>query len=458
MKKALIIGLIVLALGGTGYYVWSKKETKVAAATQPAPTLQAVKGPFRVVISSTGSVVSKQDVDIKCKASGTVVELPFDISDRVKKDEMLLKLDTLDQERTVKKAKAVVEADKASLAQTRQELVVAEMNIKTSKMKSDATLAIAVATAKDAKAKLGRQAELLKAKLASQEDYDTAEKASAVADADVLTAQAAVEDIKAQEASLETRRQAIKQQEAMLIQDEANLELQQQQLGYATVYSPINGVVTSLTSGKDSSGNSTTTRIGSLVQSGSSNVSGGTTVMTLSDLSQIFSYATVDESDIGRVVDPQTSPDHQGQRVRITADAFPNVEFEGRVVRVAVKGTSSSNVVTFEVRIEVTSKNKHLLKPQMTTNNEIIVLDKADTVTVPQNAVMTHRDESFVSVVKPDGTKERRAVTLGVNDGYQVEVLSGLDGSELLEALRSGGDSKWRGQQGGPRRPMMMPR
>lgn len=457
MKKTLIIGLVLIVAIATGYFAWTKKSDKASAGTQPAATLKASKGPFRVVISSTGSVVSKQDVDIKCKASGTVVFLPYDVSDRVKKEDVLLKLDTLDQERTVKKAEAVVDADKATLAQARQELVVAELNVKTARMKADANLATAVASAKEAKAKFARQSELLKAKLASQEDYDTAEKTAAVAEADVLTARAGVEDIKAQEESLETKRQAIKQQEAMLVQDEANLDLQRQQLEYATVYAPFDGVVASLTN------NSVTTRIGSLVQSGQSNVSGGTTVMTLSDLSQIFSYATVDESDIGRVIDPQHTEDRQSQRVRITADAYPNIEFEGKVVRVATKGVSSSNVVTFEVRVEVTSQNKDLLKPQMTTNNEIIVLDNPNAVTVPQNTVMTRHGETFVSIVKDDGTKERRAVKLGVTDGYQYEILSGLNGDEQLEALRSGSESRWRGgqQQNNQRnnnRPMMMPR
>ncbi len=458
MKKWLAIGIVAI-LGVAGFFVFQKTKTKSVATTQPVTTIQPTVGPFRAVISSTGEVVAAQEVAVKCKASGTVIKLPYDVSDEVKAGQVLLQLDTLDQERTVKKAKAMVDADKASLAQARQDYDVAVLTIKTNKMKAEAALATAIATAKESRAKFERQAALLKEKLASQEEYDAAEKTAAVADADVLTAQAGVEDIKTQEASLESNRQTIKQKEAVLAQDQYNLELQQQQLDYATVTAPFDGVVTSLSS-TDSNSNTTTIRIGSMVQSGTSSVSGGTTVMMFSDLSKIYVDADVDESDIGRVIDPQTQPDKKGQHVKITADAYPNVEFDGRVVRVDVKGTKSSNVVTFTVRIEVTSDNRRMLRPRMTTNNDIILASNRHAITVPLNAVGYDGPQAYVYLAKDDGGKERKEITVGQNDGYSIEVTGGLEGSENLVPIRSGSDSKFRnsGDKKNSSRPMMMPR
>ena len=71
----------------------------------------------------------------------------------------------------------------------------------------------------------------------------------------------------------------------------------------------------------------------------------------------------------------------------ITADAYPKQKFRGIVDRIAQKGTNTSNVVTFEVRIEVTSDNKTLLKPQMTANVEIIIEQKDNVLYVPASAV-----------------------------------------------------------------------
>ena len=69
---------------------------------------------------------------------------------------------------------------------------------------------------------------------------------------------------------------------------------------------------------------------GTIIASGVSNVGGGTTILTLSDLSRIYVLASVDESDIGKV--------QVGQPATITVDAYPSMQFAGKVVRIASKG------------------------------------------------------------------------------------------------------------------------
>ena len=95
-------------------------------------------------------------------------------------------------------------------------------------------------------------------------------------------------------------------------------------------------------------------------------------------MSHIFVLASVDESDIGGV--------KVGQKVNITADAFPGKTFTGSVVRIATQGVNVSNVVTFEVKIEVISADKNLLKPQMTANVQVIEASKSNVVMIPMMA------------------------------------------------------------------------
>jgi HlyD family secretion protein len=248
-----------------------------------------------------------------------------------------------------------------------------------------------------------------------------------------------------------------------------NLDIQIQQLEYATVRSPIDGVVANLISGKDAAGNDIITRIGSVVQSGTANVSGGTTVMTISDHSRMFVYANVAESDIGRVIDPQLRPGEAAQRVRVTADSYPDEVFSGHVVRVADQGTMNTNVVVFEVRIEMSGTNRELLKPKMTANVEIIVVEK-ETLLLPLAAF--GRGERMpgsggtrgrVNVLKGEGegaVVESRTVTVGEADANHYEVLSGLGEGEYV-LLNAGMASRWQrmelpgkgsgGGSGGPR-------
>jgi HlyD family secretion protein len=178
---------------------------------------------------------------------------------------------------------------------------------------------------------------------------------------------------------------------------------------------------------------------GTIISSAISNVGGGTTVITLSDLSRIFVLATVDESSIGQV--------KVGQDATITVDAFRGQAFSGKVIRIAAKGVNVSNVVTFEVKIEVTSQNKAMLKPLMTANVQIIQERHDEVLLVPVRAVQRQDNQIVAVVVNADDTTSTRAVTVGMMDGENYEVLSGLQEGERVQLARSDADqSRWRGR------------
>jgi RND family efflux transporter MFP subunit len=222
--------------------------------------------------------------------------------------------------------------------------------------------------------------------------------------------------VKAEELGLESKRQDIAINSAQLDQAKISLNLAQLQLSYTKIEAPIDGVISTRP-----------VQVGNIISSGISNVGGGTTVMTLSDLSRIFCYATVDESDIGSV--------QVGQPAEITADSFPRKQFTGEVVRIATTGINLQNVVTFQVRIEITSENKALLKPQMTTNVTIVIADKPDVLQIPANAVIRKKAGDTVRVMAggdPEG--EERIIEIGISDGRSTEVVGGLkEGDEVIE-------------------------
>jgi HlyD family secretion protein len=203
------------------------------------------------------------------------------------------------------------------------------------------------------------------------------------------------------------------------------LDLARERLNDTKVYSPIDGVVTARS-----------VQIGQIISSGISNVGGGTTALTVSDLSRIFSLASVDEADIGKVT--------VGQPAEITVDAFPGKRFIGRVERIAIRGVNVSNVVTFEVKIEVTSKDKGLLRPEMTTNVDIVAAARDSVLSVPTDAIVRKGGKSHVTVVKADGAKEDRIVGTGISDGQRTEITTGATEGEVVVNYQ-GADSKWKG-------------
>jgi HlyD family secretion protein len=190
----------------------------------------------------------------------------------------------------------------------------------------------------------------------------------------------------------------------------------------------MDGVITALTLEK-----------GTIVSSAVSTV-GGVSSMTLSDLSQIFILADVDESEIGAV-----SP---GQDVDIKADAYQGVHFSGKVVRIAPQGVNTSNVVTFEVKIEVTSPNKSKLLPQMTADVYIVQARKQNVLLAPITAVTRKDHQEIITVQNADGTTEDRPVEIGISDGTNDEILSGVSEGDTVVLHKGSSDSRWNAQQG----------
>ena len=198
-------------------------------------------------------------------------------------------------------------------------------------------------------------------------------------------------------------------------------------LGYATVYSPIDGVV-----------------ISKAVEEGQTVASGFNTptiVKIAKDLTDMQCIAKVDEADIGEV--------HEGQRVTFTVDAFPQDVFSGTVKQVRQNPVTTNNVVTYEVVISAPNANLKL-KPGLTANITIYTLERGGVISVPANALrFTPEPDMFGNkyVIK-DMTAEHKLwtiegniltahkVEIGVSDGSRTEIISGLDkGTTVIQSF-----------------------
>ena len=409
-------------------FVWHRASRTAAAAVDPSELVPVARGTVEKTVDSAGKVVSNLDVDIKCRASGEVVKLPFDISQHVRKGDLLCQLDPTDEKLAVRQAEAQVAQSTAKLEQAKQNYRTAELNLGTTREKAEAALASAKVRAANLAAKADRQRELIAQQLGSKEDYETAQTDAASAKSDERAAEVAVEELKQQAIQLDYKAQDVKTAEAQAQADQITLDTQRQQLAYTTVDSPLDGTVSALD-----------VQLGSIVASGTGGFSGGTTIMTLSDLSRIFVTATVDESDIGGVA--------VGQAARVVVDSFPGRTFGGRVVRIATTGVSASNVVTFEVKVEVLDDHKDLLKPQMTGTVTIVEASRPDVLHVPAAAVT--RQAGRATVTLADGSK--RSVTLGLSGSDEVEVTSGLKAGEPVVLGAEELPTKWKSDdRGGP--------
>jgi len=224
-------------------------------------------------------------------------------------------------------------------------------------------------------------------------------------------------------------------------QAQSNYNKSQKNIGYAKIYSPIDGVVLSRAVDE-----------GQTVASGFSTP----TLFTIAnDLTAMRVIANVDEADIGQV--------KEGQRVEFEVDAFPEDTFEGSVTQVRLQATTTSNVVTYQVVIDAPNPDLKLM-PGLTANITIYTLDKQNVIAVPVRALrFTPEGEKYrentVWKQLPDGQLEPASVKTGVNDGVQVEIIEGLQlGDRVVTGTRlmSGGPEKGDfPQPGGSNNPFM---
>lgn len=202
-------------------------------------------------------------------------------------------------------------------------------------------------------------------------------------------------------------------------QAQSNYTKAQKNIGYAKIYSPIDGVVLSRAVDE-----------GQTVASGFSTP----TLFTIAnDLTAMRVIANVDEADIGSV--------QEGQRVDFEVDAYPEDTFRGTVVQVRLQATTTSNVVTYQVVID--APNPELkLKPGLTANVTIYTLDKQAVLAVPVRALrFTPENEKYqentVWRQLPGDKLERVSVVTGVSDGVQTEILEGLaQGDRIVTGTR----------------------
>ena len=237
----------------------------------------------------------------------------------------------------------------------------------------------------------------------------------------------------------------------------ASLTKAERNLSYATITSPIDGVVIS----RD-------------VEEGQTVASGfeTPTLFTIAaDLTQMQVVADVDEADIGDV--------EEGQRVSFTVDAYPNDVFEGKVTQIRLGATSSSSsttttttVVTYEVVISAHNPDLKL-KPRLTANITIYTLDKQGVLSVPakalrftpavplvgSNAVVKDCEGEHKVWTREGDTFTAHPVSIGISNGIVTEITGGIDeGTQIVSdaVISTGAETAVaEGQGDGERSPFM---
>ncbi len=331
-------------------------------------TAEVVKNNIQTSITATGTIEPVTSVTVGTQVSGIVSHLYVDYNS------------------VVKKGQVIAELDRTNL--------ISELNT------SKANLTSAQSTENYEQANFKRYKTLYDKGLVSADEFESAQ----------------LSYLKAKE-QVNTSRE--------------NVRKAQTNLGYATITSPIDGVILSksVEEGQTVAASFNTPELFVIAQ----------------DLTDMRVIADIDEADIGGV--------KEGQRVSFTVDAFPDDVFEGRVTQVRQEATTESNVVTYEVVISAPNADLKL-KPGLTANVTIYTLEKNDVLVVPSKALRFTINEMLLKEGQriedcqgdhklwtlENNVFKAHKVETGTSNGVLTEILGGIaEGTEVLTDIRMGG-------------------
>ncbi len=368
----LVLGIIVIS----SIKSTSKKSTLVQASKVERKEVLTSK------VTASGDLRAKEFVDLQSEIAGIITDLPVREGDKVRKGDVLLRIDPIQTAADMSASRAQHEA---SLAEARaQQFLI--MNAEANLLRDEAALRSARAELELAEHNYARQQNSFKRRqqlhedgLISRDDYEAAQN-------EFRTAQSRLDVAKAQVIQMETQirvsknniEQSKNSAEANLARAksaEASLTKASDQLKKTTLVSPINGVITQLLVEK-----------GERAQPGiMSNPEA--TLMTIADLSVIEAELKVDETDIVNLT--------LGDIAQVKVDALPDISFEGEVSEIGnspIRASGASQQEAKDFKVVVTLKNPSAkIRPGMSCTGEITTDTRQDVLVVPIQA-LTVRD------------------------------------------------------------------
>jgi HlyD family secretion protein len=345
-------------------------------------------------VLASGRLVHEEEVKLTTEEIGRVTEIHVAEGDHVKRGQLVLQID--DQ-----RLRAAVEQNQAAarvqeIAIQRQQLQVANLRTQWDRMSG-----------------------LHQRNLLDEDSFVTATNNLEIAEVDLRSSRETLSQVRAQ------------------------LEQAQDRLEKTSVYSPIDGTVTTLD-----------IKVGETAISSSTNIP-GSNLMTIANPQSIHTEVNVDEADIANI--------EIGQRARIFAIAYPDRPVDGEVASIAVsaKVAEGQQGQSFAVKIKLLNPEKITLRPGMSCRAEIFSATRDSVLAAPIQAIMVEEDLTLGETnrhafVNRNGIAERVAVQVGLSDDTYQEVVSGVSEGDavivgpdrVLRALEDG-DRVVVGQSGG---------
>ncbi|PLX83923.1 MAG: efflux transporter periplasmic adaptor subunit [Desulfuromonas sp.] len=393
MTKKIVIAILLLAAAAGGVLWWKAAHPNDRVEILASETL--ARGQVRKVLEQTGIIKSQVGgiVKIGARATGTIERMLVKVGDRVEAGRLVARIDSRELRSQQAEARAGLESARAELKRVEG---VSPLRIR----EAETELEQSRAAGDYLSANYRRLESLLAERIISADELENARQKARVEAKRVEARQAALDRVRREVAEERKKaRLAVEKAEAAL----AAIEVR---ISYTDIRSPLGGTVSQVAA-----------------QEGETIVAGlqVANLITVIDPTRLEMWIYVDETDVGQVF--------TGQKVEFTVDAYPERTFEGTVATIYPEPEIRDNIVYYQALVEITPEQAEALRPEMTTQVQIVVEEKKDVLRLPNTALKWVQGRQVVFVGEAGGAVRQVSPKLG---------LAGLTHSEVLEGLAEG--------------------
>jgi len=358
MKKVvtIIVLLVIVALfGGSLYYLYQKNQESPEVFKTETPTTQTIVKKTM----ATGTLVPREEVDIKPNISGVVDRLFVKAGDNVEVGDMIAQLKVVPNITNLNSAKNQVRQSKINL--------------------------------ENEKKVFNRQKELYEKGVISENDFDLAKNSY---DNELQTVKAA----------------------------EENLEI----ISTGTTQDAGNAATTEIKARISGMVLDVAVEVGNQVIE-ANNFNEGTTIATIAKTDDMIFQGKVDESEVGKI--------KEGLPLEITVGAIEDETFNAILDYISPKGTEENGAVQFDIEGSLKETKGIFIRAGLSANASIILERSTDVLAISESLVQFEKEtkEPFVEIEVGDQQFEKKMVELGLSDGINVEVISGVEESDKIK-------------------------
>ncbi|MFW5974751.1 MAG: efflux RND transporter periplasmic adaptor subunit [Bacteroidota bacterium] len=354
--KAAIWILVLFIFIGTIVYLYDKSRSK--------PEVFETKQPFRTDIIkktvATGTVKPRYEIEIKPTISGIISDIYVEAGQKVKKGELLAKVQVIPNMVSLNDAEARVKKAEIQLEKTRQDYE------RYNKLFEDQVIP------------------------ASQfQEYEVAMKS-------------AREELNAAKSNVRLIKEGVRNKA-----DNASNTL---------VRSTIEGMVMDVP-----------VEIGNSVIE-SNNFNAGTTIAMVANMNNMIFEGHVDETEVGKI--------RKRMPIELTIGAIENMKFNAFLEYISPKGTEDNGAIQFEIRAALDLDSTVFVRAGYSANADIVLQKAEDVLAVKESLVQFDEETPYVEIETEDGHFEKKKLVTGLSDGVNIQVVSGLTGSESLKVIK----------------------